>query len=114
MGRTMTEEQMQIAREDRTANGRAVRDIIAVKRKWTLEYSLIDHDDLVQLMDLYNSQDELTLEIYYGDTTSTTVEDDSGGDVERVQVLMQPITRTRVLGGNARLWANVAITLDEV
>jgi hypothetical protein len=45
-GRTYTESDIEISRGDRTASGKLVRDIIATKKRFSLDYSYIDGDEL--------------------------------------------------------------------
>jgi len=113
LARKFSEETIQLAREDRTSSGRMVRDVIATKKRFTLEYSTITTSDLKPILCLYKQHTELELTIAYEDSTSTTNECGEDG-VIRYTVLMQPIQRTRMLLADGGLWENVQVTLDEV
>jgi len=113
LARKFSEETIQLAREDRTSSGRMVRDIIATKKRFVLNYAAIATRHLKPILCLYNEQAELELTIEYEDSTSTTSECGEDG-VRRYTVLMQPIQRTRLLLSDGGLWENVQVTLDEV
>jgi hypothetical protein len=102
-GRTFKTSDLQIAREDRTASGRLVCDVIATKKQFTLDYAEIDGDDLDRLLDIYDINGELSLIVY----TSETEHDD-------YTVLMKPLDRERILAQGDGLWGRVSVVLDEV
>lgn len=111
-GRKLSIVDDELSREQRTASGRLVRDIIAVKKKITLSYETIDGDDLTTFLDLYDLQDELSLLIYHTDVPTTT--DDEGNYYDAYTVLMKPIGRERLLLTGEGLWTGVQIELQEV
>ena len=92
-----------LSRDERTASGRLVRDIIATKKEFTLSYDMIDGDELDTFKDLYDEEDELLLRIY----TSETEYDD-------YTVLMEPLDYDRILMFDNGLWGNVEVALLEV
>ena len=92
-----------LSRDERTASGRLVRDIIATKKEFTLSYDMIDGDELDTFKDLYDEEDELLLRIY----TSETEYDD-------YTVLMNPLDYDRILMFDNGLWGNVEVALLEV
>ncbi|MBN1604626.1 MAG: hypothetical protein JW915_23660 [Chitinispirillaceae bacterium] len=101
-GRTLSMGDIEISRTDRTASGRKVSDIITTKKKFTIQYSLIDGQNLQLLQDIYNLHSELIIEI------------ENLGTSTEYTVLMSPFDQTRVLSVGAGLWQNVTIELEEV
>lgn len=92
-----------LSRDERTASGRLVRDVIATKKEFSLSYELIDGDELEKITDLYDEEDELLLRVYTGDIT-----------YDDYIVLMDPLDYTRILMFDDGLWGNVEVTLLEV
>lgn len=45
MGRRFAIEDFEISKEQRTASGRLVKEVIAVKKRFTLEYSFVTNAD---------------------------------------------------------------------
>jgi hypothetical protein len=114
-GRTYTESDIEISRGDRTASGKLVRDIIATKKRFSLDYSYIDGDELKIYEDFYAENSEHTLSVYYSDnaaTTTTTTDDPSYHAI--YTVLMEPIDKTRILLIGEGLWGNVKIVFEEI
>lgn len=111
-GRKLLIADEEIGREQRTASGRLVRDIVATKKKITLAYETIDGDDLITFLDLYDGYDELSLLIYHTDVNITT--DDEGNYYDQYTVLMKPISRERLLLSGDGLWSGAQIELLEV
>lgn len=113
-GRTFAEGRIELSRKERTANARLVVDIINTKKKFSLSYSEIDGDDLVygtrniiglnSLIELYDTQSALVLEIEYGGTRGT----------ETYDVIMNPINMERVLLRDDGLWTGVTIEFEEI
>ncbi len=103
LGRKLNINNIILSREDRTASGRLVQDIIATKKEFTLRYSAIDGSDLTVYLDLFDLNDELIIRIY----TSSSVYND-------YTVLMSPLSYQRVLATGDGLWEGVAVTLREV
>jgi hypothetical protein len=106
-GRKLSIEKNQQVREERTASGKLVRDIISTKSKITLTYSEMDGDDLDEFDRFYNIQSELILWIFYDDGLYT-----------EYTVLMNPIDRERILLKNVasagELWGSVSVVFNEV
>lgn len=114
-GREFTEADIELSRQERTADGTLVKEIISVKKRFTLSYSMIDFDYLKPIIDLYYTQIAgLTLDIYYEDSTTTTGEYTGWDSVGHYNVLMDPIEKTRLLTTNGGIWSNVSIVLHEV
>ena len=115
IGRTFKVDAIELARKERTASGKLVKDIIALKRQITLDYSYIDGDNLEIFLDMYDLESELSLIVYDSDYDAgggtTTVSDDT---VQSYTVLMQPINYQRVLVTGNGLWSGVSIVLEEV
>jgi len=105
-GRTFSEDRIELSRKDRTANARLVIDYINTKRKFTLDYSLINGDDLDELVWYYDSQYNhflLYLTIEYTDTR-----------IESYDVIMAPIDMERALVTGNGLWRGVTIEFEEI
>jgi hypothetical protein len=71
-GRKLKISDVELAREERTASGRLVKDVIATKKKFTLSYEMIDGDELETLLGLYDGYSELSLLLYNDRITETT------------------------------------------
>ena len=93
----------EIGREDRTASGRLVRDVVAVKHKITLAYEVIDGAALTQFLDLYDLDEILSLLVYTADD-----------EYDQYYVLMRPIARERLLVTGEGLWQGVTIEMNEI
>lgn len=102
-GREFGIRELEISREERTASGKLVKDIVAVKKVFTLDYGLIDGPDLQIFVDFYELHSELLFRYY---TDETTFED--------YTVLPDPVDRRRFLHFGGDLWARVNIVLQEV
>jgi len=115
-GRKLTISDTEISRSERAVSGKLRKDIIAVKKRITLDYSFIDGDALETLLDIYDLQSELVLRIYTADyeTTTTTASPGSTIYYDEYTVLMEPIDRTRVLLMADGLWSGVSVVLEEV
>jgi hypothetical protein len=111
-GRKLRISDVILAREERTASGRLVRDIIATKKKFTLSYEMIDGDELDMLIALYEANGEMSL-LLYNDTFPTTTPE-QGDDCDSYTVLMQPMERERILLLGNGLFGNVVVELNEV
>jgi hypothetical protein len=110
-GRKLSIADEEIGREQRTASGRLVRDITAVKKKIVLAYETIDGDALTAFIDLYFLYSELSILLYHTDVPGTT--DDEGQYYDQYTVLMAPIARERLLLLADGLWTGVQIELRE-
>lgn len=103
-GRKFTEGEVEISRTERTISGRLVRDVVAVKKKFTLSYDLLDGEDLLDFLELYGLNQELSFDRYTSDTEYVTY-----------SVLMEPMSeRARLLIRDTGLWENAVIELNEV
>lgn len=102
-GRKLTISDTEISRSERAVSGKLRKDIIAVKKRITLDYSFIDGDALETLLDIYDLQSELVLRIYTAESY-----------YDEYTVLMEPIDRTRVLLMADGLWSGVSVVLEEV
>lgn len=102
-GRTFTERDEEISRTDRTASGRLVRDIVSVKKRFTLDYESITGTDLATIESIYGIGGELSLMVYR--TAST---------YDRYTVLMEPIERERIITLDDGLYGGVVVELSEV
>lgn len=103
LGRKFNVSDIQISREDRTASARLVRDIIATKKEFSLRYSAIGGDDLTTYLDFYDLNDELVFRVY---TSAIAFVD--------YTVLMDPMSRQRLLATGEGLWEGFSVVLREV
>jgi hypothetical protein len=103
LGRKFAINPVELARVDRTASGRLVKDIIATKSIFDLKYSEIDGSDLTTYLDLYDLDDELVFRRY---TSASSYVD--------YTVLMDPISQQRILATGDGLWEGVTVVLREV
>lgn len=94
---------IQFSREDRTASGRLVRDVITTKNEFSLRYKTIDGGDLTTYLDLYDENSELLFRVH--SSVSNYVD---------YTVLMDPLGRQRLLARADGLWEGVNIVLREV
>lgn len=110
-GRKLSIMPEEIGRRDRTASGRLVRDIKAIKNKIVLAYETIDGSALETFLDLFEEYEELSLLIYHTDSPTT---DDESQYYDAYTVQMEPIARERLLLTSDGLWTGVSIELNEV
>lgn len=96
-------EQLEIGREDRTADGTLVVDIIAVKKIFTLRYATIDQSELLFFQQLYDLRETLSLLVYESDTI-----------YYGYSVVMRPFAQSRLLAIAGGVWENVIIKLEQV
>jgi len=102
-GRTFTEKFEELSREQRTANGRLVRDVIAIKKIVRMSYELVDGDDLDTFKMLYELQAELSF--IHQRTNSTQ---------DTYTVLLRPFDYTRLVLLAPGLWTGAVLELAEV
>lgn len=95
--------QIEIGREERTADGTLVVDIKATKKQFILDYNTIDNDELEYLQALYDSYEKLALYIFWSDTV-----------YNGYWVVMRPFDKTRLLLLSDGIWEGVTIVLDQV
>ena len=105
MGRRFAIEDFEISKEQRTASGRLVKEVIAVKKRFTLEYSFVTNAILKQLKELYQAgiRNNLNLKIEQED-----------GSIEEYEVVFRPFSRSRYLIGDTWYWEGISIELEEV
>ena len=102
-GRSFAEEDFEVTREGRVANGDLVMDVIATKRRFTLTYEVISQTALDTILTEYNRGVILNLKIER--------EDDS---VDEYSVKFRPFSRVRMLAMDQWLWQGVTFLLEEV
>ena len=108
-GRKLIIKPTEISRVGRTASGRMVKDIIAVKYQFSLPYDAIDGDKLQTILTLYDLKETLTLYIYFSPTTYFL----NNNGVAPV-VHMSPVERERLIMLGTGIWVGTTVTLDEV
>ena len=94
-----------ITREERTASGGLVVDVIAEKRSVSLSWDLLSYDDLKQILDILST----------GVFHQLTYPDPQGGESHTITAKLngEPrITSWRVVGGK-RIWKNVSMSILE-
>lgn len=101
-GRSYKITNIEQARSGRTASGRLVKDIIATKKEFSLEYNLIDDSELDKYIDLYAESDELVFR------------DERDSGYTDYTVLMNPLDQERIIAAEDGLWGGVQIKLSEV
>ena len=111
-GRKLIIEDVEIKRESRTASGRLVRDVIAVKKKITLDYESITGTALEQFLDLYDLGTELSI-LIFNESNATTTTPEPEDNYDNYTVLMDPISRERLLLADDGIWSGVSIVLNE-
>ena len=97
------EEEFEISRRGRVANGDLVIDKIATKKRFKLKYSVMNQDTLDDLMTEYNRGVILNLKVERADLS-----------VDEYSVKFDPIKRTRLLAMDQWLWKGASFTLEEV
>lgn len=108
-GREITIIPQEFGRSGRTFGGVLKTDIVSIKYRFQVPYSLIDGESLEDIIDLYDLHEGLNLKIY--DSTSTWFMNDEG---TTPIVKINPISRTRFVLSNPVLWQNVDFVLDEI
>lgn len=105
MGRRLSEEDFEITNENRTASGKLVRDVTAVKKRFKIDYSFVTNDVLTQLRQLYELgiNNNLNLKIEQEDSS-----------IDEYEVVFRPFSRSRYLIGNKWFWEGISIELEEV
>lgn len=102
--RKFTEGYLEIAREARTASGRAVKDITAIKKQFTIAYDLIEHTNLEQLATLYEAETELILDVKRPDAST-----------DSYTVLLKPFNHQRAFNvPGTTYWSGVTLEMEEV
>ena len=97
------EEDFEISRKGRVANGALVIDKIATKKRFKLKYTVMRQDTLDALMAEYDRGVTLNLKIERADLS-----------VDEYTVKFEPIKRTRLVARNDWLWKGASFTLEEV
>lgn len=105
MGRKLSVEDFEITNENRTASGKLVRDVTAVKKRFKIDYSFVTNDILTQLRQLYELgiNNNLNLKIEQEDSS-----------IDEYEVVFRPFSRSRYLIGNKWYWEGISIELEEV
>ena len=105
IGRQLEEEDFEITREDRTASGRLVIDVITVKKRFTLNYSTITGTVLKQLQEVYDAGFDHILQLQI---------ERQDGTIDSYDVKMRPFSRSRIFPAGDWLWEGITIELEEV
>jgi len=105
MGRKLSVEDFEITNENRTASGKLVRDVTAVKKRFKIDYSFVTNNILTQLRQLYELgiDNNLNLKIEQEDSS-----------IDEYEVVFRPFSRSRYLIGNKWFWEGISIELEEV
>jgi len=105
MGRKLSVEDFEITNENRTASGKLVRDVTAVKKRFKIDYSFVTNDILTQLRQLY--------ELGINNNLNLKIEQEDSG-IDEYEVVFRPFSRSRYLIGNKWFWEGISIELEEV
>lgn len=103
IGRTFSELDNEITRENRTASGKLVIDVVAIKKEFTLEYSTVTDGVLDTLKTVYAIGGTLSIKVERKD-----------GTINTYTVRMRPFGRKRVLTAQEWLWDSISIKLEEI
>jgi len=105
MGRKLSVEDFEITNENRTASGKLVRDVTAVKKRFKIDYNFVTNDILTQLRQLYELgiNNNLNLKIEQEDSS-----------IDEYEVVFRPFSRSRYLIGNKWFWEGISVELEEV
>lgn len=102
--RTFEEAEVEVGKGMRTASGRLVTDIIAVKKKFTITYGLLKDSELKALKDLYDLKRSLNFVVANKDGTQRAY-----------TVRMLPISsRQRLVIDDDWYWQGVKVELEEI
>jgi len=96
------ETEIEINREDRTANGSLAIDTIAIKKLFSLVYSTMTQATLDALMIEYNKGTMLSLLVERADNS-----------IDSYTVKFRPISRVRLLAMDRWLWRGATFQLEE-
>jgi len=105
MGRKLSVEDFEITNENRTASGKLVRDVTAVKKRFKIDYSFVTNDILTQLRQLY--------ELGINNNLNLKIEQEDS-NIDEYEVVFRPFSRSRYLIGNKWFWEGISIELEEV
>ena len=100
---SFAENEIEISREERVANGSLVTDTIATKKLFSLTYSTMTQATLDLLMTEYDKGETLSFLVERADST-----------VNAYTVKFRPISRVRLLAMDRWLWRGVTFQLEEV
>jgi hypothetical protein len=105
-GREFSEGVIEGTRTDRTQSGRLVKEVLWSKRTFSLDYSIIDGNDLAVFKTFYTASltQNLILRIDYDGVTTP----------ENIPVSLKPFKRKRDLLTGTQLWSGISIDLEEV
>ncbi len=101
-GRTFTESPIQFKREGRTASAKLVRDVIATKREFSLNYSTTTNEVKEQLETIFDLDATLNFRVERRD-----------GSIDDFAVLMHPVESTRI-NAHGKWLHSVSTLLEEV
>ena len=103
LNRKFFEEEFELTQEDRTASGRFVEDVTAVKKRFEISYSSVTGAVLEQLKSIYNSSGSKKIKIERED-----------GSIDEYWVKIRPFGRERYLALGQWWWNGISITLEEL
>lgn len=102
-GRTFIVDDNIIYKEQRTISGKLLRDIIAIKKQFTVKYSLLENSVINYLLYLQQLNAVLSFIV------------DINGSVTKYYVVMDSFSRTReLITETTTYWSDVTLTLKEV
>ncbi len=103
MERQLIISDMEITVEERTASGRLVSDLKAIKKRFTINYKFITNEILEQLATLYQRSGARAFKLEQ--------EDES---IDEYLVKFRPFSRARHLIGKEWYWDSITLELEEI
>ena len=97
------EQDIETTRESRTASGRLVEDIIAIKKLFMLNYGTLDNNSYETLKSIFSLGTRLNFKV-----------ERSNGAIDTYRVKMKPFGRQRLLIATRWYWEGISIVLEEV
>lgn len=101
-GRTFTETPVQFTREGRTASAKLVKDVIATKRDFSLNYSITTNEVKEQLETIFDLDTTLNFQVERKDST-----------IDDYAVLMKSVDSTRI-NAHGQWLHSVSTLLEEI
>lgn len=103
LNRKYSEQDVEYSRENQTASGRRVKDYIATKKVFTINYSTISNNDILALKSIYEIKNSMSLKI-----------ENSDGTISTYMVRMKPFARERLIIAMKWYWSGISIVLEEI
>jgi hypothetical protein len=102
-GRVFSKGLIELARKGRTASGRKVKDVKAIKESFSIKWDLINDSDLNMITDLFKTSETLELTIRKLD-----------GTTDKLNIMLEPFNAERILSVNEGWWGDVVLECEEI